>query len=67
MAKKKVKKCSFCGAKSDEVEKLFDSENNAMICDECIMNCLNIMIYGEDSGIEFVLEDDEIEQADTGC
>jgi len=62
MAKKPgVEKCTFCGALPDEVEKLFDSGNKAMICDECVMNCLNIMVYGEQT---FEIDLGEMEEGD---
>jgi len=48
MAKKvKEPQCSFCKAKADEVEKLIDSGNNAMICDECVFACLETLVYGD--------------------
>lgn len=74
MAKKKLEeKCSFCGAKSDEVEKLIASPE-AMICDECVLKSLEILIYGEQTNeIELDLENldegktDEEIQSDVGC
>jgi len=67
-------KCSFCGAKRDDVEFLFDSDNNAMICDQCVMNCVNIMIYGQDAVMEIEVDCEIIEglsdaegQSNTGC
>jgi len=63
MAKKPVvEKCSFCGALPEEVEKLFDSGNKAMICDECVMNCLNIMVYGEQT---FEIDLGEMEEGES--
>lgn len=63
MAKKsKEPTCSFCGGKSDEVEKLFDSGNGPMICDECVMNCLNIMVYGETFEIDLGESEEDIDE-----
>ena len=71
MAKKeKIPKCSFCGGTSEEVEKLIDSGNNAMICDECVLSCVETLIYGDRvTTIELDLgEDDESEiQSNEGC
>jgi len=39
-------KCSFCGKTNDEVEHMVASPT-AVICDSCIMECLNILVYGE--------------------
>ena len=69
MAKKKLEeKCSFCGAKADEVEKLIASPE-AMICDECVFGCLETLVYGERiETIELDMSDDESEiQTDVGC
>lgn len=67
---KAVPKCSFCGTKANEVEKLFDSGNKAMICDECVMNCLEILVYGDqvmEIEIDEIDEGDANAQSDTGC
>lgn len=70
-------KCSFCGAEKDEVDFLFDSENEngAFICDECVMNCVNIMVYGPNAVMEIEIDCDDLEleekdaeaQANSGC
>lgn len=61
-------KCSFCGAEKDEVEKLIQGPDKIAICDDCIMSCLQILVYGEDDTIEIELEgDDEDELSSTGC
>lgn len=69
--------CSFCGAERDEVEFLFDSDNGAMICDECVMNCVNVMIYGPEAVMEIEIDCEDLEldpeekdaeiQSNSGC
>ena len=44
-------KCSFCGKTNDEVEHMVASPT-AVICDSCIMECLNILVYGEPEPVE---------------
>lgn len=41
-----VSNCSFCGSKKDEVKDLIVAIDNVAICDECVMNCLDILVYG---------------------
>lgn len=66
----KKDKCSFCGATSEDVEKLIAGPE-AMICDECIMSCLEILVYGEPESIVIELDDDpesdEDAQSNSGC
>lgn len=69
MAKKQQEKCSFCGAKADEVEKLIASPE-AMICDECIFSCMETLVYGEKlETIELEVEEDDETEVDpnSGC
>lgn len=43
-------KCSFCGKDNTETQQIIVVTNNKVcICDECVMNCLDILIYGEDT------------------
>lgn len=65
-------KCSFCGGKDDEVEKIIAASEKIGICDCCVMECLKILIYGEDDPIVIELEDEITEgdldaQTGEGC
>jgi len=50
-------KCSFCGKPNTEVKKLVAANDKTAICDECIMESLKILIYGEPEPITFNLDD----------
>jgi len=65
-------KCSFCNKDQTEVEKIIAASDKIGICDECIMQCLDILVYGEPEPIQIVLDDDISEedsdaQKDSGC
>jgi len=55
-------KCSFCGKAAEEVHKLIAASEKIAICDECVMQCVETLIY-PDEMIEINL-DDEISEAD---
>jgi ATP-dependent protease Clp ATPase subunit len=40
-------KCSFCGKLDKEVKLIVAANNKVGICDECIINSLKLLIYGE--------------------
>lgn len=42
-----VMKCSFCSKPNTEVKKMVAANDKIGICDECIMESLKILIYGE--------------------
>lgn len=42
-------RCSFCGKRQDQVERLIVGPN-AYICDECIGLCVEILNEGADDG-----------------
>lgn len=52
--------CSFCGISHQEAHHIVASPKGVAICDECVMNCLNVIIYGydDDEQLEFELEED---------
>lgn len=54
--------CSFCGISSQDAHHIITSHKGVAICDECVMNCLNVIIYGNDDNdeaFEFELESNE--------
>lgn len=70
--------CSFCGKSNTEVQRVLTVDKKVAICDECILICLQTLIYDEpdvETIIEeevIVLEDEVIEgdltaQKNCGC
>ncbi len=65
--------CSFCGKSNTEVQRVLVADaKKAAICDECIIGCLEILIYGEPEDIIIALEDEVVEsdvnaQKNCGC
>ena len=64
-------KCSFCGKDQTEVHKLIAASEKVAICDECVMQCLDTLVY-PDEVIEINLDDETTEddanaQTDSGC
>ncbi len=60
--------CSFCKKSNTEVRQIIAANDKVAICDECIMGCLEVLIYGEPENTVIVL-DDEVEEGDlnNGC
>ncbi len=56
MAQHKVN-CSFCGKSNTEVQRVIITEHKAAICDECILGCLELLIYEDDPNLEATLEE----------
>ena len=40
-------KCSFCGKPETEAKRLIAANDKTAICDECIMEYLKLLVYGE--------------------
>lgn len=40
-------KCSFCSKSETEVKKLIAGNDKTAICDECIIESLKLLVYGE--------------------
>ena len=62
MAKSKIKnemKCSFCGKTNSEVGQLVAATDKLCICDECIITCVKLLIYGEPKPVLINLDDDK--------
>lgn len=57
-------KCSFCGKKEDEVDKLIAASNKIAICDNCVLDCVDILVYGEPDTITLDLGEDEEDSKD---
>ena len=57
-------KCSFCKKDETEVVKLIAANDKIAICDACVMQCLDTLVYPDDV-IEINLEDQD-EQKDSG-
>ena len=64
-------KCSFCGKSNEEVEQMIAANDKIAICDECVMSCLEILVYGEPDPIVINLEEEgevnDSSEADGGC
>jgi len=65
-------KCSFCGKPNTEVQQIVAANDKVCICDECIMGCLDILIYGEEKPLvidftDIMNEVTEDEIKDSGC
>lgn len=41
--------CTFCGAKRSQVSKMVTNSYGAVICDECVMQALRLMVYAQAS------------------
>lgn len=39
--------CTFCGAKRSQVSKMVTNSHGAVICDECVMQALRLMVYAQ--------------------
>jgi ATP-dependent protease Clp ATPase subunit len=50
-------KCSFCKKDESEVYKLIAASEKVAICDQCVLQCLDTLIY-PDSVIEIDLDED---------
>lgn len=63
-------KCSFCGKDESEAKQLIAASDKVAICDECVLLCLETLVY-PDEVIELSLDDElEDESEDTsneGC
>jgi len=64
MAKSKIEDkihCSFCGKGNSEVDNIIAASDKTCICDECVMRCLHIIIYGKPKPVTINLDDNESE------
>ena len=62
MTKSKIEvemKCSFCGKTNSEVDQLVAATDKLCICDECIMSCVKLLVYGEPEPLVINLDDDK--------
>jgi len=50
-------KCSFCGKDSEDVTKLIAASDKIAICDECVMSCVEILVYGEQPEVKIDLNE----------
>ena len=53
--------CSFCRRGNSEVGTIVAASDKICICDECIMKCLHVIIYGEPKTVDINLDDNESE------
>ena len=68
MGKEAEVKCTFCGKSNDNVVEMIATPK-AAICDECVMKCMKLLVYGEPEPTVINLGDnDEPEtQSEEGC
>lgn len=50
-------KCSFCGKPNTEVKCVVAANDKICICDECVLDALKIVVYGEPKPIQINLDD----------
>lgn len=49
-------KCSFCGKLNTEVKCIVAANEKIGICDECVLDALKIVVYGEPDPIQINLD-----------